>query len=120
MVVDPEVMEALCMRAGVRGRAKEVLVLLGQGLTAKAVAERLGVAVSTVNVNAHRARKKLAEAQARWSELEFHRFVLHEAVPGPTRAGEPPVALFCTQGPRYGERVKVSGMPLTTVDDLAR
>jgi hypothetical protein len=26
MVVDPEVMEALCVRADVRGRAKEVLV----------------------------------------------------------------------------------------------
>lgn len=78
------------------------------------------MAVGTVHVHADRARKKLSEAEARWGEREFHRFVLHEAVPGPTRKGEELVTLFCTQVPRYGERVRVSGMPVVTVDELSR
>ena len=117
MLMDTEEALRICERAGVRGRAREVLLLLAEGLDAAAVAERLEIAVATVHVHAHRARVRIARVQAQHEEVELHRFILDEALPGPVPS-DPPHGLYRVTGPGQGERVRLRGA-LVTVDDLS-
>ena len=96
-----------------------MLLLLAEGHDAAAVAEGLKIAVATVHVHAYRARVRIARAQARREELELHRFILHEALPGPVPS-DPPHGLYRVTGPGQGERVRLRGAVVTVEDLLGR
>jgi len=106
----------VCELAGVRGRPREVLVLIASGVSSEEIAERLGIALGSVHVYAHRGRAKIVAAQEKWDELEFHRFVLREGMVGPA-VSNPATPLFRVTGPGYGERVRLHPK-FVTEDDL--
>ena len=117
MKLDPEVLETLCERAGLRGRVREVLTLLAAGLPPDEVAQRLEIATATVHVHLHRARRKIAAARCRDDRRELCRFLLEEAIPGP-RPSNPPLGLYPASGPSRGERARLHGGRLVHVQDL--
>lgn len=69
-----------------------------------------------VHAHAHRARVRIAKAQARHGEVELHRFILHEVLPGPAPS-DPPHGLYRVTGAGQGERVRLRGA-LVMVQDL--
>jgi hypothetical protein len=118
--MEPELVErvrALCDRAGLKGRPREVVELRLQGREEVEIAAELGIAVATVYVHSHTARKKLSGVEPEWTEREFYRFLLAECLRGP-RVSSPGTPLYRVLPGGGGERVRVSGGPLVAVDDL--
>ena len=83
MVIDLEQVLKLCDRAGLKGRPRQVVELRLQGREEAEIAVELGIAVATVYVHSHNARKKLAAVEPEWTEREFYRFLLEECLRGP-------------------------------------
>src|SRR5437016_4966638 len=117
MKVDVEIIGRVCEEARVRGRGRQVLELLAQEVAPAEVAERLGIAVATVHVHAHRAKLKIARSRARDELRELYRFLLEEGMKGPLPSNPAP-GLYRVTGPGEGERVRVSGGPMVTVEEL--
>jgi len=118
MKIEPELVVELCERAGVRGRPRQVLELLAADVPSEDIARQLEIAPASVHVYAHRARTRIARAQARWAEWDLHRFVLREAILGPA-VSNPREALYRELGPGQGERVRLHGL-IVVEEDLRR
>jgi hypothetical protein len=112
-------LEWMCERAGIRGQQRRVLELLAVGMDAEGVAAELGMAVKTVAVHLHRARKKLLKKRDEYEERDFHRFVLTEGVPG-HRPHNPRTPEYRKLPGGGGERVQLRAGPLVSVDDMMR
>lgn len=117
METKTELMRELCERAGVRGRRREVLVLLAAGMAPVEVGAHLGMAVGTVYAHKHEGWRRIAAAKARWDEREFHRFVLSEGILGPA-VSKPKPGLYRNLPDGGGERISLHAGPLVTVEDL--
>jgi len=116
METQAELMRELCERAGVRGRRREVLVLLAGGMSPVEVGAQLGLAVGTVYAHKHEGWRRIAAAEAGRVEWEFHRFVLTEAVVGPA-VSNPKLGLYRRLPCGGGERVWLHAQ-VVTLDDF--